>query len=435
MLHQRVEQGARRASGRSSCCGGSACPRAEQRVDEYAFQLSGGLRQRAMIAMALSCDPSLLIADEPTTALDVTTQAQILELLRQLQRADGHGDHAHHPRPGRGRRDGRRRGGDVPRPRGRAGAGRRHLPRPEHPYTQALLRSIPRMRSRARERAADDQRLGPAPVQPAARLPVPSALPELHGGHAATPQEPRLRPVGDRHTRELLPLRAVSAAAPPHESDRCCRGRPARSQASRSSSRSGRASCKRTVGQVRAVDDVDFHIDAGRDAGAGRRERLRQDHHRALHPARHRADRRARSSSRQPTARWSTSAGCRATELRPLRREMQMIFQDPFSSLNPRMTLLDIVGEPLLVNGVRNRAGARRTASRSCCAGSGCGPSTCAAIPHAFSGGQRQRIGIARALALASAPGGRRRAGLGAGRLGPGADPEPAARAAGPSSG
>ena len=77
-----------------------------------------------------------------------------------------------------------------------------------------------------------------------------------------------------------------------------------------------------------------------------------------------------------------------------------MIFQDPFSSLNPRMTLLDIVGEPLLVNGVGEPAGARSSAWPSCCGWSGCGPEYMRRFPHAFSGGQRQRIGIARALAL-----------------------------------
>ena len=82
LLHQRVEHAARRATRRSRCCGGSASRRRSERVDQLANQLSGGLRQRAMIAMALSCNPTLLIADEPTTALDVTTQAQILELLR-----------------------------------------------------------------------------------------------------------------------------------------------------------------------------------------------------------------------------------------------------------------------------------------------------------------------------------------------------------------
>ena len=156
-------------------------PRPEGRVDEYAHQLSGGLRQRAMIAMALSADPTLLIADEPTTALDVTTQAQILDLLRDLQERNGMAimlithdlgviaemaDEVVVMYLGRVVEEGPV--DDI-------------FHNPKHPYTRALLRSIPSVDAAAAQ-AADDQRLDPPPVQPAAGLPVPHPLPRFHAG-------------------------------------------------------------------------------------------------------------------------------------------------------------------------------------------------------------------------------------------------------------
>ena len=170
----------------------------EQRVDQLSNQLSGGLRQRAMIAMALSCHPTLLIADEPTTALDVTTQTQILDLMRQLQREDGMAimlithdlgvvaematdvvvmylgrvveqapvDEIFHA--------------------------------PKHPYTQALLRSIPRMRSRSRERLTPIAGAVPHPYDRPAGCPFHPRCPEFMPGRCDR-DEPALRSVGAGH--------------------------------------------------------------------------------------------------------------------------------------------------------------------------------------------------------------------------------------------
>ena len=170
----------------------------EQRVDQLSNQLSGGLRQRAMIAMALSCHPTLLIADEPTTALDVTTQTQILELMRQLQKEDGMAimlithdlgvvaematdvvvmylgrvveqapvDEIFHA--------------------------------PKHPYTQALLRSIPRMRSRSRERLTPIAGAVPHPYDRPTGCPFHPRCPEFMAGRCDR-DEPALRPVGVGH--------------------------------------------------------------------------------------------------------------------------------------------------------------------------------------------------------------------------------------------
>ena len=387
-------------------------PQPDKRVDAYPHQFSGGMRQRAMIAMALSCDPELLIADEPTTALDVTVQAQILDLIRDLQSefnsavviithdlgvvaelAD-----------------------DIlvsvaPDARAENGTAEDIFERPQHPYTWGLLGSMPRI---DRERS---ERLLPIKGTPPSLINVPQgcafnprcAYAALTDG-AATTERPScsMSAVATRSRATCRP-RSGSRSGPTRSSRSCedldhhrsrtgnpgdPRGRGTAQghrpgEALRDPSWPAAAAGRRRPGRRRAR----LHGPQGRNAVAGRRVRLRQDHHRAAAHAAGGADRR-RDHLRGPRHHAHVRG-----PMRPLRRDVQMIFQDPYSSLNPRHTVGKIVGAPYRLQNVKTKGGTKK-AVQALLELVGLSPEHYNWYPHEFSGGQRQRIGIARTLAL-----------------------------------
>ncbi|MET0257274.1 MAG: ABC transporter ATP-binding protein [Methylobacterium sp.] len=305
-------------------------PNAATAADRDTFEFSGGMRQRAMIAMALACNPSMLIADEPTTALDVTTQAEILDLIAKLQREHGMGvlfithdmgvvaeiaDEVAVMHGGRlvetGPTD-----------------GIFHAPRAD--YTRMLIRS-----ARKLEQKAEIRLDRPARAAPAAPLIEVRSL-SMTFGKGPTP----LRAVDD-----------VSLTVAPGETLGIV-----------GESGSGKTTMGRCL--LRVYEPSSGAIDYRRADG---------------------------SITDLVTADRRTLKDCR--------REIRMIFQDPVSSLNPRMTVAQIVGEPLYVNGIaRGRELDERVSALL--AQVGLEPAWRERYPHAFSGGQRQRIVIARAIAL-----------------------------------
>ncbi|MEV7280704.1 ABC transporter ATP-binding protein [Streptomyces sp. NPDC093111] len=316
-------------------------PDATRRARSRPHEFSGGMRQRALIAMALACAPRLLVADEPTTALDVTVQAQILDLLHELRRETGTGlllvthdvgvaaesvDEVLVMRGGR----------EVER-----GPVARVLGAPERPYTRELLAAVPRLDGPARRPATV-----PAPAAPAA----PTA--------PAEPAAPA-RPAPGEVLLEAVDLRREF----------------------------GRGKDRFT-----AVDGVSLTVRAGEtlgvvgESGSGKTT-LGRMLVRLLDP-----------TSGGLRYGGTEIGGLSEKELRPHRRELQMVFQDPVSSLNPRRSVGESVADPLRVAGGLSDARIRDRV-RGLLDRVGLDPDRYDAYPHEFSGGQRQRVGIARALA------------------------------------
>ncbi|WP_026870922.1 ABC transporter ATP-binding protein [Inquilinus limosus] len=299
-------------------------PNPEQRLNAYPHELSGGQRQRVMIAMALANEPDILIADEPTTALDVTIQAQILELMQSLQRRFGMALLLITHDLGVVRKMADRicvmnKGEIVEQGETEAVFGA-----PQHPYTQRLLASEPKG--------------NPAPAPADARTVVAAS-----------------------EIKVWFPIKA--------------------------------GVLRRTVDHVKAVDGIDVAVREGHTVGVvGESGSGKTTLGLAL----------LRLISSQGSIRYGDRElqGLQFRDMRPLRREMQIVFQDPYGSLSPRMSVAEIIEEGLQVHRIGGSAAERERMIVAALEEVGLDPASRHRYPHEFSGGQRQRIAIARAMVL-----------------------------------
>ncbi|MER2196616.1 ABC transporter ATP-binding protein [Methylobacterium brachiatum] len=297
---------------------------AERRMGAYPHELSGGQRQRVMIAMALACEPDLLVADEPTTALDVTVQAQILALLADLQKRLGMALLFITHDLGIVERIADRvcvmlKGKIV-----EAGETKAVFANPQHDYTRRLIASEPKGRAN----------------------PVPADAPPL---------------VEAGPLKVWFPLKS--------------------------------GAFRRVTGHVKAVDGVSLTVRAGETVGVvGESGSGKTTLGLALL--------RLTGSEGPIVFLGQAIDGFTVRQMRPLRRDMQVVFQDPYGSLSPRMSVADIVAEGLIVQGAARSRAERRAVVAKALTDVGLDPVAMDRYPHEFSGGQRQRIAIARAMVL-----------------------------------
>ena len=323
-------------------------PRARRNMEEYPHQLSGGMRQRIMIAIALAANPDVLIADEPTTALDVTIQAQVLELLRALQAQFKMGlifiTHDLGVVQQVADRVAVMRSGELLE----SAPAKEFFAAPQQRYSQQLLDAIPAMEKRGQRLSVDSGT--PAPARPASR-------PAGQTGHKS-PQ-----PVLEvENLRVYFPIR--------------------------------KGIFKRVASHVKAVRDVSLRLYAGKtlalvgESGCGKTT-VGKTILRLLD-----------ATAGSILFQGSNLLALSSEELRMRRSDLQIVFQDPYSSLNPRMLAGDIIEEGMAALGIEKNSAQRRLSVGKLLDQVGLPKDAVNRYPHEFSGGQRQRICIARALAV-----------------------------------
>ncbi|MFJ5072146.1 dipeptide ABC transporter ATP-binding protein [Kitasatospora sp. NPDC088556] len=405
-IHQRVDRAAarRRAAELLDLVG---IPAPERALDSFPHEFSGGMRQRAMIAMAIANDPDILLADEPTTALDVTIQAQVLDVLRTAQRETGAAlvlvSHDLGVIAGMADRVAVMYAGRVVET-----AGVDELfAAPRHPYTLGLIGAVPRLDGLGGP-------LVPIPGAPApmadlppgcpfaARCPLAeercsAAEPELAGGDGHLAACVRSAELAERRPApaDVYPVPALPApsAAPEDRGDRSSRAPVlAVSGLGKTFPLLKGTVFKRRVGEVYAVDGVDLDLREGEtlglvgESGSGKSTTLFE----LLNLT-------APETGRIELLGHDTAELSRA-EAHRLRARLQIVFQDPMASLDPRMPIGDIIAEPLRAQHAAREEIARRVPELLHQVG--LDPDHAARYPHQFSGGQRQRVSIARALAV-----------------------------------
>ena len=364
---------------------------AERRVSEYPHNMSGGMRQRVMIAMALACRPELLIADEPTTALDVTVQAQIMDLLAELRREFGTAVLliTHNLALVREQADrvAVMYAGNIVE---QTDCETLFL-KPAHPYTRLLMQAIPSLEKRGTSLASiAGQVPPPSQVLPGCRFAprCPYASPDCDKG------KPALKSVTDGHlvacVRPLLGIETQPSASVRNSEAKDDVLLEVSGLTVRFPVKGNWFSRRHEV--VHAVEDVSFELHRGEtlalvgESGCGKTT-VGKALMRLVEP-----------TSGTVRLGGENISSLKARDLKPYRKRMQMIFQDPFASLDPRQMVGETIAEGMDAHGLHH--GDRQEILRGLLDKVGLPADSLGRYPHQFSGGQRQRIGLARALAV-----------------------------------